>query len=86
MFLETGFAKDAEDEYQSRACVHIDCFRWAKRDSFLRQGSQGLKAVITAKLGYNPIELDPELMTRTRECSSQYIFIRAFVDAYVHFV
>ncbi|KAE9408422.1 DUF1744-domain-containing protein [Gymnopus androsaceus JB14] len=27
------------------------------------QGSQGLKAVTTAKLGYNPIELDPELMT-----------------------
>ncbi|KAF5354073.1 hypothetical protein D9756_007254 [Leucocoprinus leucothites] len=26
-------------------------------------GSQGLKAVTTAKLGYNPIELDPELVT-----------------------
>jgi DNA polymerase epsilon subunit 1 len=37
--------------------------RWVKRDSYLPQGSQGLKAVTTAKLGYNPIELDPELMT-----------------------
>lgn len=63
MFLETGFAKDAEDEYKSRTCVHMDCFRWVKRDSYLPQGSQGLKAVTTAKLGYNPIELDPELMT-----------------------
>jgi DNA polymerase epsilon subunit 1 len=36
---------------------------WVKRDSYLPQGSQGLKAVTTAKLGYNPIELDPELMT-----------------------
>ncbi|KAJ8521909.1 hypothetical protein ONZ45_g1426 [Pleurotus djamor] len=50
MFLETGFQKDMEDE-------------WVKRDSYLPQGSQGLKAVTTAKLGYNPIELDPELMT-----------------------
>lgn len=37
--------------------------RWVKRDSYLPQGSQGLKAVTTAKLGYNPDELDPELMT-----------------------
>ncbi|KDR79105.1 hypothetical protein GALMADRAFT_242970 [Galerina marginata CBS 339.88] len=63
MFLETGFSKDAEDEYKSRTCAHMDCFRWVKRDSYLPQGSQGLKAVTTAKLGYNPIELDPELMT-----------------------
>lgn len=63
MFQETGFAKDSEDEYKSRTCVHMDCFRWVKRDSYLPQGSQGLKAVTVAKLGYNPIELDPELMT-----------------------
>lgn len=63
MFLEIGFAKDPEDEYKSRTCAHLDCFRWVKRDSYLPQGSQGLKAVTTAKLGYNPIELDPELMT-----------------------
>ncbi|EJD53603.1 DUF1744-domain-containing protein [Auricularia subglabra TFB-10046 SS5] len=63
MLLETGFAKDSEDEFKSNTCVHMDCFRWVKRDSYLPQGSQGLKAVTTAKLGYNPIELDPELMT-----------------------
>jgi hypothetical protein len=37
--------------------------RWVKRDSYLPQGSQNLKAVTKAKLGYNPAELDPELMT-----------------------
>ncbi|KAG6837398.1 hypothetical protein H0H93_010016 [Arthromyces matolae] len=63
MFMETGFAKDSEEEYKSRTCVHMDCFRWVKRDSYLPQGSQGLKAVTKAKLGYNPTELDPELMT-----------------------
>ncbi|KAI3405326.2 POL2 [Candida oxycetoniae] len=63
MFEEIGFAKDNENEYKSKYCVHMDCFRWVKRDSYLPQGSQGLKAVTTVKLGYNPTELDPELMT-----------------------
>ncbi|KAF9451608.1 DUF1744-domain-containing protein [Macrolepiota fuliginosa MF-IS2] len=63
MYQETGFAKDSEDEYKSNTCAHMDCFRWVKRDSYLPQGSQGLKAVTNAKLGYSPIELDPELMT-----------------------
>lgn len=63
MFKEIGFAKDSEGEYKSSYCVHMDCYRWVKRDSYLPQGSQGLKAVTTAKLGYNPTELDPELMT-----------------------
>ncbi|KAF8511456.1 ribonuclease H-like domain-containing protein [Gautieria morchelliformis] len=51
MFLETGFTKDSEDEFKSRTYAHLDFF------------SQGLKAVTTAKLGYDPIELDPELTT-----------------------
>ena len=63
MYEEIGFQKDSEEEYKSSYCVHMDCFRWVKRDSYLPQGSQGLKAVTTAKLGYNPIEIDPELMT-----------------------
>ncbi|KAK8845494.1 DNA polymerase epsilon catalytic subunit A [Kwoniella newhampshirensis] len=63
MFDEIGFKPDNELEYKSRSTMHMDCFRWVKRDSYLPQGSQGLKAVTTAKLGYNPIDLDPELMT-----------------------
>ncbi|ORX34724.1 hypothetical protein BD324DRAFT_652983 [Kockovaella imperatae] len=63
MYDEIGFRPDNEQEYKSRSCMHMDCFRWVKRDSYLPQGSQGLKAVTTAKLGYDPIELDPELMT-----------------------
>lgn len=64
MYAEIGFKKDSEDEYKSAHCCHMDCFRWVKRDSYLPQGSQGLKAVTSKKLGYNPIELHPELMTR----------------------
>ena len=41
----------------------MDAFRWVKRDSYLPMGSQGLKSVTKEKLGYNPMELDPEDMT-----------------------
>lgn len=27
MYAETGFMKDKEDEYKSRTCAHMDCFR-----------------------------------------------------------
>jgi len=49
--------------YGARFAPHIDCYNWVKRDSYLPQGSQGLKSVTKKKLGYNPVELDPELMT-----------------------
>ena len=63
MYHEIGFRKNNEDIYQSDYCVHMDCFSWVNRDSYLPQGSRGLKAVTVAKLGYDPDELDPELMT-----------------------
>lgn len=27
MLQEIGFAKDNEDEFKSRTCIHMDCFR-----------------------------------------------------------
>lgn len=63
MYQEIGFRKNSEDIYQSNYCAHMDCFSWVNRDSYLPQGSRGLKAVTVAKLGYDPDELDPELMT-----------------------
>lgn len=58
-----GIAKNAQGEYCGTYCVHMDCFCWVKRDSYLPAGSHGLKAVCSIKLGYDPLELDPELMT-----------------------
>ncbi|KAF2278324.1 DUF1744-domain-containing protein [Westerdykella ornata] len=63
MYQEIGFRKNSEDVYQSDYCAHMDAFAWVNRDSYLPQGSRGLKAVTVAKLGYDPDELDPELMT-----------------------
>lgn len=28
MYQEIGFIKDQEEEFKSRSCVHMDCFRW----------------------------------------------------------
>ena len=64
MYQEIGYRKNSEDIYESNYGVHMDCFSWVSRDSYLPQGSRGLKAVTVAKLGYDPDELDPELMTR----------------------
>lgn len=62
MYHEIGWRKDSEDQFKCNYSAHMDCFHWVNRDSYLPQGSRGLKAVTTAKLGYDPDELDPELM------------------------
>ena len=79
-----GFFKDAQDEYRHNNCIHMDAFklhsknilngqicllhRWVQRDSYLPMGSQNLKAVTKAKLGYVPEEIDPEeMLTFARE-------------------
>jgi DNA polymerase epsilon subunit 1 len=64
MAQEIGFAPNVAGEYISSYASHMDCFMWVKRDSYLPQGSQNLKAVAKYKLGYDPVELDPEEMTR----------------------
>ncbi|KKF94147.1 DNA polymerase epsilon catalytic subunit A [Ceratocystis platani] len=63
MYQEIGWKRDSEDQFKCNYGVHMDCFHWVNRDSYLPQGSRGLKAVTVAKLGYDPDELDPELMT-----------------------
>jgi DNA polymerase epsilon subunit 1 len=59
-----GGEAGGEGEYRGRCCVHMDAFSWVKRDSYLPQGAQGLKAVTKYKLGYDPVEVDPEDMVQ----------------------
>lgn len=54
----------SDNEYTGRCIVHLDAFCWVQRDSYLPQGNQGLKAVTKYKLGYDPVEVDPEDMLR----------------------
>lgn len=49
---------------QGRASIHMDVFHWVNRDSYLPQGSRGLKAVTRTLLGFEPEEIPPEEMMR----------------------
>ncbi|KAL4450230.1 hypothetical protein ABPG77_010899 [Micractinium sp. CCAP 211/92] len=65
MEREIGFACNRKsNETLSRMAVHMDCLHWVNRDSYLPQGSRGLKMVTKYKLGYDPVEVDPEDMVR----------------------
>jgi DNA polymerase epsilon subunit 1 len=61
---EIGVRKDMSGEYKARFASHMDALCWVIRDSYLPQGSHGLKKVTKAKLGYDPLELDPEDMLK----------------------
>lgn len=61
---EVGLQKvPGEDYFAGSWMVHLDCFAWVQRDSYLPCGARGLKAVTRYKLKYDPVELDPEDMT-----------------------
>eukprot|EP00934_Nitzschia_sp_Nitz4_P003410 Nitzschia sp. Nitz4//scaffold180_size44305//24137//35517//NITZ4_007241-RA/size44305-processed-gene-0.44-mRNA-1//1//CDS//3329539473//3400//frame0 len=62
LWKELGISQVGDEEVLGRCCVHLDCFAWVQRDSYLPQGAQGLKAVTKYKLGYDPVDVDPEDM------------------------
>ena len=78
---QCGVEANSAGEYSSSNASHMDCYRWVKRDSYLPAGSQGLKAVTAAKLGYNPLELDPEEMTDLARTDPQTLASYSVSDA-----
>lgn len=56
--------KEANEYFDCPFIIHLDCYRWVKRDSYLPMNNQGLKDVTRIKLGYFPDEIDPEDMVR----------------------
>ncbi|XP_075389510.1 DNA polymerase epsilon catalytic subunit A isoform X1 [Tenrec ecaudatus] len=81
MCQEIGFQKDGQGEYKAPQCIHMDCLRWVKRDSYLPVGSHNLKAAAKAKLGYDPVELDPEDMCRMATEQPQTLATYSVSDA-----
>ncbi|XP_060894086.1 DNA polymerase epsilon catalytic subunit A [Labrus mixtus] len=81
MYREIGFQKDNQGEYKSSQAIHMDSFRWVKRDSYLPVGSHNLKAAAKAKLGYDPVELDPEEMCRMATEEPQTLATYSVSDA-----
>ncbi|KAF7823259.1 DNA polymerase epsilon catalytic subunit A-like [Senna tora] len=79
---ELGFQCDNnQGECRAKFACHLDCFAWVKRDSYLPQGSQGLKAVTKAKLGYDPLEVNPEDMVRFAKEKPQMMASYSVSDA-----
>lgn len=78
---EIGFSQGADGAFLCQATPHLDCFYWVKRDSYLPQGSQGLKAVTKSKLGYDPIEVDPEEMLPLCQSAPQRLASYSVSDA-----
>lgn len=66
MGREIGMRSNGDDrmskETKGRAAIHMDVFHWVNRDSYLPQGSRGLKAVTRTLLGFEPEEIPPEEM------------------------
>ncbi|GMT29096.1 hypothetical protein PFISCL1PPCAC_20393 [Pristionchus fissidentatus] len=81
MASEIGYEKNAQEEYKSRNCIHMDAFKWVKRDSYLPVGSQNLKAVAKAKLRYDPMEVDPEEMCQMARENPQALANYSVSDA-----
>lgn len=70
-----------QGEYIGRCMVHLDAFSWVQRDSYLPQGNQGLKAVTKYKLGYDPVEVDPEDMVAFARDKPSYMASYSVSDA-----
>ncbi|CCW68940.1 unnamed protein product [Phytomonas sp. Hart1] len=81
MRKEIGFSQGADGAFLNQQIPHLDCFYWVKRDSYLPQGSQGLKAVTRAKLGFDPIEVDPEEMLPLAQTQPQRMASYSVSDA-----
>ena len=82
MYERIGFRCDEKTkECKSRVTPHLDCLYWVKRDSYLPQGSQGLKAVTKAKLRYDPHEIDMEEMIRYAQEQPQVMATYSVSDA-----
>lgn len=78
---EIGYWKDVNNEYKSTYGSHMDLLNWVVRDSYLPQGSHGLKEVTRKLLGYNPIEIHPEEMVNCAKEDPQTLASYSVSDA-----
>ncbi|KAL6523491.1 hypothetical protein OROGR_017094 [Orobanche gracilis] len=83
---ELGFeCNKLQGECCAKFACHLDCMAWVKRDSYLPQGSHGLKLalgpVTKAKLGYDPLEVNPEDMVRFAKEKPQMMASYSVSDA-----
>ena len=82
MLHEAGIAfSGRRGECRGRSAIHMDCLHWVNRDSYLPQGSRGLKAVTRTLLGFEPHELHPEEMVPAARSRPQELAAYSVSDA-----
>ncbi|OIR58010.1 MAG: DNA polymerase epsilon catalytic subunit A [Amphiamblys sp. WSBS2006] len=80
LFASIGIAAKNE-VYTASYASHVDVFRWVQRDSYLPMGSQGLKSVTAAKLGFSPLEIDHEKAMEYAQTQPFYLASYSVSDA-----
>lgn len=80
LYNEVGIY-ESNSLYRGKGTVHLDAFHWVQRDSYLPQGAQGLKAVTKYKLGYDPVEVDPEDMVKFAQTKPTHMATYSVSDA-----
>ncbi|ELA42787.1 uncharacterized protein VICG_00102 [Vittaforma corneae ATCC 50505] len=73
--------KEVNEYFDCPFIIHLDCYKWVKRDSYLPMNNQGLKDVARIKLGYFPDEIDPEDMFRLASEDPQRLASYSVSDA-----
>lgn len=71
--------------YDCPFMIHLDCYKWVQRDSYLPMNNQGLKDVTRIKLGYDPDEIDPEDMVLFAKDDPQKLASYSVSDAIATF-
>lgn len=83
LYQTEGKDSDAKGDavYTLHYAPHLDAYKWVQRDSYLPHGSQGLKEVTRLKLGYNPIEVNPEEMVEKAKNNAEEMASYSVSDA-----
>jgi hypothetical protein len=74
---------EKSDTFTLHHAPHLDVFKWVARDSYLPQGSQGLKEVTRIKLQYQPVEVAPEEMVEKALKEAQVLLFYFFLISHL---
>lgn len=73
--------QEVNEYFECPFIIHLDSYKWVKRDSYLPMNNQGLKDVTRIKLGYFPEDVDPEDMLKFAKEDPQRLASYSVSDA-----
>ncbi|KAM0681544.1 DNA polymerase epsilon catalytic subunit [Glugoides intestinalis] len=73
--------QEVNEYFECPFIIHLDSYKWVKRDSYLPMNNQSLKDVTRIKLGYFPEDVDPEDMVKFAKEDPQRLASYSVSDA-----